>query len=183
MNIFGPRKFTPDEDATILAEHAAGRWPILPGRERNTVRGRLHLLLERRGETLEPLWRKWSHAELLTCWKLHLAGNSNAHVAAFIGRSEKAVKAKVEQIQRGDVPNPEDRLNAEPDDEDSVTTVKMTDRQSLSESAKSPAQRKCLRCGSLFNSGHAGNRICQRCTKANREVGLSANFNNAESWG
>lgn len=60
---------------------------------------------------------------------------------------------------------------------------KKTARHGLSESANSPAKRKCLRCGCLFHSAHAGNRICSGCSIANRAVGLPANFNNAESWG
>ena len=178
------RKFTPDEDAMILDAHVSGRKVSVPGRDYHTLRGRLALLLSRLGEAPEPLWRRWSQAELLVCWKMHLDGKSNADVAGAIGRTEKAVRYKVEQIRRGEVPNPEDGLDDATDDEPiAVETKKKTARHGLSESANSPAKRKCLRCGRLFHSAHAGNRICSGCSIANRAAGLPANFNNAESWG
>lgn len=34
-------------------------------------------------------------------------------------------------------------------------------------------KRTCLRCNKFFDSAHAGNRICQRCSQINRRIRIT----------
>lgn len=167
----------------LLAAHRAGRKVSVPGRHYQTLRGRLALLLERLGDPHEPQWRKWSNEELLTCIRMSEAGRSNTEIAVTIGRTPKAVRSKMSEINRVRVSIHWKEEDEDGDGQRQPSCTSMKSRATLSSAASSPAKRKCLRCGKLFHSAHAGNRLCVSCAAANRSDGLSANYCHAESWG
>jgi hypothetical protein len=77
------------------------------------------------------------------------AGAAATEIGASIGRSESAVKRKLDRLAGDKKPKP---------------------RPNRRRRTAAKARRKCLACGSTFKSEGIGNRICEACKESNRAI-------------
>lgn len=166
------RKFSQQEDQFILQSFKDGRRTVeianSLSRHQSSVRGRLTMLLDLAGAPQPaPQWRMWTDDEVRLAHRLYSSGWPYEKIACTMGRTRKSIIAKIRQILDDETDHPED-------DSDAHEECKVARQESPNQTrwlpSHQPARRKCLRCGELFNSAHAGNRICPGCSSINARL-------------
>lgn len=96
----------------------------------------------------------WNDHELEALEGMVKAEMASSAIATALGRSESAVKRKLDRIK-----------------EAGKRGKKATRRRRRRRTKTSRAKRACLSCGSTFDSEGIGNRICDTCKDGNRSLG------------